>query len=345
MNKIKIILIAMLLVICCCCSKKENQKQDNMLQEPNNEVNMEREKNNYVSYNGNLKVVGTSLKNSHGEDFVLRGISSHGLQWYGDYINYDVLKELKENWNTNVFRIAMYTEEGGYISNKTIKNKVIEIVNDVVKLDMYVIIDWHILSDNNPNNHLDEAKEFFKEMAELYKNVPNVIYEICNEPNGGVTWDNDIKPYADAVIKEIRKIDEQAVIIVGTPNYSQDVDIVSNNPIDEKNIMYALHFYAGTHKEDLRNKLGVALDNNLPIFVSEWGTSDASGNGGFFEESSRTWLNLLDENNISWIVWSLCDKNESSALLKDNTNTKGIFDDTYLSESGKFIKSILKSYL
>lgn len=340
MNKIKTFLICILLIICCSCTK---EKQNNINEKQNDNIGMEVKKNNYVSYNGNLKVIGKSLKNNHDEDFILRGISSHGLQWYGDYINYDTLRELKEKWHINVFRIAMYTEEGGYIFDKTIKNKVIEIINDAIKLDLYVIIDWHILSDNNPNMHLDEAKVFFREMTELYKDVPNVIYEICNEPNGSVTWDNDIKPYAEEIIKEIRKIDDKAVIIVGTPNYSQDVDIVSNSPIDEKNIMYALHFYAGTHKEDLRNKLKIALDNNLPIFVSEWGTSDASGNGGFFEESSKIWLNFLDENNISWIVWSLCDKNESSALLKDNTNTKGIFDDNYLSESGKFIKSILKS--
>lgn len=342
MSKIKIMLICILLVICCSCT---NEPLNNDVSKIDEDLEMEINKNSFVSYNGGLKVMGTSLKNSYDEDFILRGISSHGIQWYGNYINYDNLKELKENWKINVFRIAMYTEEGGYIYDKNIKNKVIEIVNDAIKLDMYVIIDWHILRDNNPNNHLEEAKEFFKEMSNLYKNVPNVIYEICNEPNGWVTWDNDIKPYAESIINEIRKNDDKALIIVGTPNYSQDVDIVSKNPIKGNNIMYALHFYAGTHKENLRDKLQLALDNNLPIFVSEWGTSDASGTGAFFEESSREWLNFLENRKISWIAWSLCDKNESSALLKDNTNIKGIFDDNYLSESGKFIKSVLKSYM
>lgn len=337
-----------MLLLCGCIKTKttkptiEDEKKENI--EENNSLKDEKqEKNNYVSYNGYLKVVGTNLKNGYDENMVLRGISSHGLQWYGDYINYDNLKELKENWGINVFRIAMYTEEGGYISNKGLKNKVIEIVNDAIKLDMYVIIDWHILSDNNPNIHLEEAKNFFKEMANLYKDVPNVIYEICNEPNGYVTWDNDIKPYAEEIIEEIRKIDEKAIIIVGTSTYSQDVDVTSKNPIGENNIMYALHFYAGTHKEDLRNKAKIALNNNLPLFVSEWGMSDASGNGGVYIDSSKEWLEFLDANNISWIVWSLCDKNESSALLKNGTNTKGIYDEEFLSESGKFIKQELKS--
>ena len=40
-----------------------------------------------------------------------------------------------------------------------------------ISLDLYVIIDWHILSDNNPNIHKEEAKAFFTEMAIEYKNV------------------------------------------------------------------------------------------------------------------------------------------------------------------------------
>ena len=345
MKKMSIVLLCLLLVL-CGCSKKDildepSKIPDNVIEDVTEKI----EKNNYVSYNGYLKVDGVNLKNQYDETIVLKGISSHGLQWYKDYVSYDVLKELKDSWNINVFRIAMYTNEGGYISDRSIKNKVIEIVNDAIELDMYVIIDWHILSDNNPNQYLEEAKEFFIEMSTLYKNVPNVIYEICNEPNGNVTWDNDIKPYAENIIGEIRKNSDKSIIIVGTPNYSQDVDIVSKNPIDEDNIMYALHFYAGTHQEWLRDKMNIALSNNLPIFVSEWGTSDASGNGGFFEESSREWLYFLDKNNISWVNWSLCDKNESSALLKTDTNIQGIFDDNYLSESGKFIKQILTKQL
>ena len=117
-------------------------------------------------------------------------------------------------------------------------------------------------------------------MATEFKNNDNVLYEICNEPNGNVKWDKDIKPYAEEVITKIRAIDPDSVIIVGTPTWSQDVDIVANNPItDYENIMYTLHFYAATHKEDLRNKLKNAHETGLPIFVTEFGISDASGNG------------------------------------------------------------------
>lgn len=334
MKKLIFLILAISLIICGC---------DYPIDKLNIDINYEPiEKNNLVSYNGNLKINGVNLQNQYNENIQLRGMSSHGIHWFGDYINYDVLKELRDNWNTNVFRVAMYTAEGGYLTNPSIKNKVIEIVDNAIALDMYVIIDWHILHDNNPNHNTEAAKTFFKEMASLYHDKPNVIYEICNEPNGNVTWDNDIKPYADTIITEIRKYDDDAIIIVGTPNYSQDVDVIINNRINDKNVMYALHFYAGTHKDELMKKAQTALNNNIPLFVSEWGTSDASGNGGFYKESSEKWLKFLNTNNISWINWSLCDKNESSAALKSNTKTTGIFDDNYLSESGKFIKEQLQ---
>ena len=151
--------------------------------------------NNYVSDNGWLYVDGTSIKNKRNKNFTLKGVSSHGLQWYSDIITYDNLKNLKESWNINVFRIAMYTSENGYISNKEeIKNKVIEIANNVIDLDMYAIIDWHILRDNDPNTYKEDSKEFFNEISNLYADKPNVIYEICNEPNGNsISWDKHVK--------------------------------------------------------------------------------------------------------------------------------------------------------
>ena len=244
------------------------------------------------------------------------------------------ISKLKDDFNINVFRIAMYTDEGGYISNKSIKNKVEEIVEYAKELDLYVIIDWHILHDNNPNTHKEEAKEFFKEMSAKYKDIPNVIYEICNEPNGSTTWD-DVYNYADEIIPVIRENSEN-IIIVGTPTWSQDVDKAADKPLNYKNITYALHFYSGTHKEELRKKCDYARNKGISIFVSEFGVSDASGNGGVYLDEAKVWLDYLKENNISFINWSLANKDESSALLKPNTNT---IDDNNLSESGKFIKT------
>lgn len=329
-------ILVLLLVFSVACSKGEKNKENKMIKK---ETTIKEEtkinKNNYVSYNGNLKVKDTNLVNKYDEVIQLKGISSHGIQWYSNLVTKENMQELK-SWGANVFRIAMYTEENGYIQNNDLKNKVKEIVEYAKELDMYVIIDWHILSDNNPNIHKEEAKLFFEEMASYYKNTPNVIFEICNEPNGNTKWE-DIKTYAEYIIPVIRKYSNN-IIIVGTPTWSQDVDLVTK--VNDNNTMYALHFYSGSHKQYLRDKIDKALSNNIPVFVSEFGVSDASGNGGVYLEEAKLWIDYLNNKKISWINWSLSDKNESSALLKPNSSK---IEDNNLSESGKFIKEQIKN--
>ena len=294
---------------------------------------------NLVSSNGMLSIKDNNIVNEKGDIFILKGMSSHGIQWFSDLITKENIKYLKENYNSNLFRIAMYTNENGYIQNKELKQKAMDIMDMVIDLDMYVIIDWHILSDNDPLMYKNEAIEFFDEISKKYKDYPNVLYEICNEPNGNVTWQDNIKPYAIDVIKTIRKNTDN-IIIVGTPTWSQDVDIVSNDPIEEKNIMYSLHFYSGTHTDYLRDKAKTAL-LKIPIFISEFGISDASGNGGIFIEEANKWIEFMKDNNLSWANWSLTNKNESSAFLKENTF---IINEDNLSESGKYISEIMKGY-
>ena len=332
MKKLTVLLIVVLLLGCACTKQKVKEKK--MKEEKQQEVI---EKNNYVSYNGNLKLDGTNIVNQYNEKITLKGISSHGLQWFNYLVTDENIKTLK-SWNSNVFRLAMYTKEGGYIDNKDIYNDLIKDIDLIIDNDMYVIVDWHILSDNNPNNYKNEAIEFFDKISSKYKNTPNIIYEICNEPNGGTNW-NDIKSYADDVVKTIRK-NSNNIIIVGTPTWSQDVDNVIGNKIEDENTMYAVHFYSGTHKEYLREKVKKALDNNVAVFISEFGVSDASGNGGVYLDEANKWMDFIKENNLSFINWSLADKDESSALLKPNNK---VITDEALSESGNWIKNIIKN--
>jgi len=295
-----------------------------------------------VTQNGHLQVIGTKLCNEKGEPIILRGMSSHGIQWYGGFITDGSIKTLSDN-GSNLFRIAMYTAENGYISQPSdMKKKVINAVDTVIKNDMYVIIDWHILSDGNPMTYLEQSKAFFKEMAQLYKGNPAVIYEICNEPNGNVTWNNDIKPYAQQIIQTIREVDKEAVILVGSSTWSQDVDIAADNQLEFDNIMYTCHFYSGTHTEWLRNKIDYALSKNVPIFVTEWGTSDASGNGGVYKEETQKWLDFMKQRGISWANWSLCDKSETSAALISGADKNGGWTQQDLSESGRIVFKAFK---
>lgn len=310
-----------------------------------NDINMHFNKkyNNLVAQNGYLKTEGSNLKNQKGENIQLKGLSSHGIQWYSDMINYSTLKQLRDDWGINVFRISLYTLENGYIYKPELKEKVINYIDTLISLNMYVIIDWHILSDGNPNIYKKQSKEFFDEISKKYKNSPNVIYEICNEPNGDVTWENDIKPYAEEIIPIIRNNNSKALIIVGTPNWSQDINFAADAPLQFENITYAFHFYAGTHGEDLRKKIDYALSKNISIFVSEWGVSDLNGDGKIYVEESDKWINYLNEKNISWINWSFSTKNESSAIL-NNYNTYENFNiNDNLTLAGKYIKNIINT--
>lgn len=293
-----------------------------------------------VNQNGRLQVIGTQLCNADGQPVVLRGMSSHGLQWYGQFTSSQAMANTAE-YGANVFRLAMYTADGGYLSQPGLKETVKNGVNAAIQNDMYVIIDWHILSDGNPMTHLEEAKAFFKEMAQLYKDTPNVIYEICNEPNN-VSWAGEVRPYAEAVTAAIRAEDEQALILIGSPTWSQDVHLAAANPLPGHNLMYTCHFYAGTHGEWLRQRVDEALQAGLPIFFSEWGVSRADGGGDVFLDEAEKWLQFMNQRGLSWCGWSLCDKNESSAALNPGVSPNEPWTEQQLSEAGRFIFSHFK---
>lgn len=318
--------------------EKDQIKQEKMNESISKIVN--NSSNSPVQEHGNLKVQGTKIVDKNGNDFVIQGVSTHGIAWFPQYINYETFKTLRDDFNVNTIRLALYSDKNaGYTTN--LHSKVEEGVEYARQLGMYVIIDWHILNDNNPNQNKENAISFFTEMANKYKDDENVLYEICNEPNGNVTWQNDIKPYAEELIKTIRSVDKDAIIIVGTPTWCQDVDIVSKNPIENyTNIVYALHFYAATHKDDIRNKLRTALNNNLPILVSEFGITDASGNGEINKDEANKWINLLRENKIGYVCWNLSNKNESSSILNSSSKNVSNWTDEELSEEGKWLKQI-----
>lgn len=301
----------------------------------------------YDASAGRLHVKGTKLVDKKGHEVQLRGVSTHGLSWYPQYVNDKCFAQLHDKWGANVVRLAMYTEEyNGYCSgdakNRSDLKKLIKKgVRLAKKHKMYVIVDWHILSDGNPNSHKKEAKAFFREMSREFKGYNNVIYEICNEPNNGTSW-KEIKSYARSVISTIRKNDKKAVIVVGTPTWSQDVDQAAAAQMKGENLMYALHFYAATHKADLRNKMTAAINKGLPVFVTEYGICDASGNGAIDKEEANRWVQTMDEYGVSYIAWNLSNKQESSSIIKSSCSKVSGFKKSELSDEGKWLYSMLR---
>ena len=294
---------------------------------------------------GALHVENGKLTDENGNTVQLYGMSTHGIAWFPQYINYDSFRTLRDDWNTNCIRLAMYTAEyGGYCAGgdkEQLKQLVRDGVSYATELGMYVIVDWHILSDYDPNQNKDEAIAFFREMAEVFADNDNVLYEICNEPNGGTSWDS-IKSYAEEVIPVIRAQKPDAVILVGTPTWSQEIDKAAASPLDDSNVLYTLHFYAGTHKDDLRNRLETCVQNGLPVFVSEFGMCDASGNGTNDFVSTTKWLDLLNKYQISFCCWNLANKDESSSVFKASSTALSDWTDDDFNESGRWIRDYFR---
>ena len=294
---------------------------------------------------GALRVEGSHLTDAGGNIVQLRGVSTHGIAWYPQYINQELFKELHDKWGMNVIRLAMYTaESGGYCTGgdkEALKQLIDRGVRYASEAGMYVIIDWHILSDGNPDTYRSQATAFFTEMAKKYASFDNVIYEICNEPNGGTSW-AVIKNYAEEVIGAIRAFDADAVVIVGTPNWSQYVNEAAKDPITGyDNIMYALHFYAATHKSDLQNTMVNAVKAGLPVFVTEYGICDASGNGGLDTAEADRWVSIMNQYGISYCNWSLSNKAESASLISSSCGKKSGFSYEDLSASGKWVYTMM----
>lgn len=295
---------------------------------------------------GVLSVNGTDLVDQRGEKFRLRGMSTHGLAWFPDYVNYNTFRFLRDDWNTNCVRLAMYTAEGGgYCTGgdkEWLKSLVKNGVEYATQLGMYVIVDWHILSERDPRTYQEEAKKFFDEMSRLFADNGNVIYEICNEPNSGPSW-NDIKSYANEIIPIIRANDPDSVIIVGTPTWSQDIDQAAASPLDFENVMYALHFYAATHTDWLRSRMESCINGGLPVFISEFGICDASGNGWVDINQANAWYDMISRYNVSYMCWNLANKNESSSIIQSGCSKLYGWEDGELSEQGRWVRDKFRS--
>lgn len=292
---------------------------------------------------GRLQLKGTALCDADGNPVQLKGLSFMDVSWFGEYANEDCMKWLRDDWGCSVIRAALYTEDSGHFVGEKSWDKVDKAVEAATAAGLYVIIDWHILGDGNPQKYKKEARAFFTRMARTYRNYPNVLYEICNEPNGrDVRWKTEIKPYAQELVKVIRAHDRKGIILIGSSNWSQDVDQAAADPVSGKNIMYVAHFYAGSHGDGLQRKIKEALELGAPVFVSEWGTTRADTSGGVFYYPTLYWIRFMEENGISWCNWSLSTREEFTSVLRNTAQPRGGWSLWDLTESGLLVRSLIR---
>ena len=295
---------------------------------------------------GALHVDGLQVKDKYDQPFTLRGASTHGMHW-GDgetFLNKTAFQNLRDEWGVNMVRLVSYVTQGGYTqgSKDKLDKHIQEGVSDLTDLGMYAIIDWHVHAEN-PNDKKSEAIQFFDTYSKMYKDQSNIIYEICNEPTG-TPW-NQLRPYAVDVVKTIRANDPDAIIVVGTNTWSQDVDEVATNggKLNDPNVMYTIHFYSGSHGESLREKVRTALKAGTPVFCTEFGVCDASGNGGFDLEEADRWIDFFEENGISYCCWSFSKKNESASMLSPECNKVNGFTNADLGATGAWLINTYRS--
>ncbi len=282
---------------------------------------------------GHLRAEQGNIIDENGNKYQLRGLSTHGVGWYPDYVNAGAMKSVREKGG-NVMRAAMYTEaDSGYLSEpERNMNIVIQAIENARAMDMYIIVDWHILDDGDPNKHLEKAITFFDAVASRYPDDPAIIYEVCNEPNH-VSW-SDIKKYAYSICPVIRQYSPNAVIILGTPDFSFGIDSPLTEPFEQENVLYSYHFYAGLHNDF--SILKQAVSEELPVIVSEWGICNNT-DGKPFLELGESFVSYLNENEVSWCAWSLCNKDEAYSVLRSDCNKLSGWQESDFTEVGKIV--------
>ncbi len=297
---------------------------------------------------GQLRVLGGKLCSEGGDPVMLRGVSLNGLITSESFLNEELFRELSRDDGINLIRLPMYTYGVGTIGYCTNGDKArhkADIAKGVAlakAADMYVIIDWHILSDGDPNTYVEEAKRFFAEMAETYGRDDHVLYEICNEPNG-VDWPT-VKRYAEQIIPVIREKAPEAVILVGSPDWSKDLNSVAADPLAFDNLLYSLHFYAASHGQKYRDMTEQLSQSGLPVFVTEFGVTAASGGHPRDLESADLWIDLLERENISYCMWSFSKVAEACSAIRSTVPKYSGFTREDYTETGLWLLDTLKKH-
>lgn len=297
-------------------------------------------KNSPVARYGRLAVKGNKVVDKDGKPVQLHGMSLFWSQWKSQFYSEKTVEWLASDWKLSLLRAAMAVEEGGYLTDEAAEIKRVETVVDTsIKVGIYVIIDWH---DHKAEKHTSEALNFFGKMAEKYGQYPNVIFEPYNEPVKQ-SWKYEIKPYHEAIVPMIRAHSDN-LIILGTRSWSQEVWEASQDPVPGKNLAYTLHFYASSapHQAPLREAATSAMNGGVPVFVTEWGTCEYTGDGKVDLGQTQTWLDFLKENKISYANWAIGDKSESCAALTPGASGDGGWSESQLTKSGKFMRETIR---
>jgi hypothetical protein len=184
------------------------------------------------------------------------------------------------------------------------------------QMNMYAIIDWHYIGniqtgqgpempdiDQRPS---ELTLEFWRQISAYFRTTPHVIFEIWNEPAGGIQADTWQK-YAVQIIRTIRDQGARQLVIVGGVEYSRDLSWVLDNPIPDNNVAYTSHIYPA-HTNLLWDHWFGEASEVVPVLVTEWGFMDENREGAPFylagsaENYGEPFLEYLDDHGIGWVA-------------------------------------------
>ena len=285
-----------------------------------------------VNHHGALAVKDGHLRNCRGEPVALAGMSLFWSQWAGRFYTEAWINRLVREWKVDIVRAAIGVGPDGYLVNPhRERDKLWRVIDAAIAAGIYLIADWH-----SSNRHTDEASACFAEIARRYASAPNILYETWNEP-GRDDWVATVRPHHQAVIDALRAYDPDAVVICGTPSQCRDIEVATQFPIDRDNVCYALHFYAGTHRQGLRDRADAALRSGVCVFVTEYGLAEADGDGVVDIAEATRWWRFLEKHGVSYVNWSFFDKPEACSALVQNKGLRRMFSSHRLSVSGRAV--------
>jgi endoglucanase len=293
-----------------------------------------------VACHGALSVKDGQIVDRHGQPVTLRGMSLFWSQWAPQYYSAETVAWLARDWQVDVVRAAI-AAEGTDSARQHFDRELAKagtVIEAAVANGLYVVVDWHA---HRP--WPDDAERFLTAIARKYGHLPNLIYEDWNEPlRDGVEWSRDVKPYHERVLAAVRAIDPDNLVIAGSPSWSQDVDHAAEDPLGMTNQAYTLHYYAGTHRQELRDKADAARAKGLALLITEFGVVNADGDGPLALEESERWWDWAERHGIGWMAWSIGDRDESSAALKPGTAVSN-WSESDLTAGGKLLRQRLRA--
>ena len=318
-----------------------------------------------VSHFGALKVCGKNIcgeKTGTSTSVFFKGPSLYWSVGQGAaFYSPDVVDWFVDNMQIGIIRAAMgiryYKENsepinvnstnpvGYYDDPARQKNIMKAVIEAAIVNDIYVIVDWH---SHNAENETSIATTFFRELATEYKDVPNIIWEVYNEPVGASA--STITSYSKTIRSAIRGAGNNNLVLIGSNFYSQNPSQQASNYgiaslAQTDNVAFTFHFYAGTHPQSggIGSSATTAMNNGYAVFGTEWGTTNADGSGTVQTSASDTWTNWMDNNKISNCMWSASAIDETSAIFTSGTSptalainrltTNGRYFETYMGKN------------